>query len=130
MRLIKINRAVKKMKEIVADKALIAYCGLYCGACRKYLKEKCPGCAKNETATWCDIRKCCMENKYNSCADCKTFQNVSDCKKFNNLISKVIGFIFRSDRKACVNLIKDRGYHNFAEEMSLKKAQTIRKKLF
>ena len=32
------------LKPIVADKNLIAYCGLYCGACRSYLKGSCPGC--------------------------------------------------------------------------------------
>ena len=32
------------MKNIKADKAMIAVCGLYCGACRKYLMDKCPGC--------------------------------------------------------------------------------------
>ena len=30
----------------------IAFCGLYCGACRQYLKEKCPGCRKNEKAKY------------------------------------------------------------------------------
>lgn len=29
------------MKNIKADKQLIAACGLYCGACRKYLAGKC-----------------------------------------------------------------------------------------
>ena len=41
------------MKEIVADTNLIGYCGLYCGACKRYLKDKCPGCHKNEKAAWC-----------------------------------------------------------------------------
>lgn len=40
------------MKEIEADKNLIAACGLYCGACRKYLSAKCYGCHNNEKATW------------------------------------------------------------------------------
>ncbi len=31
------------MKEIVSDPKLVAYCGLYCGACKRYLQEKCPG---------------------------------------------------------------------------------------
>ncbi len=30
------------MKEIVQNTDLIAYCGLYCGACKSYLMEKCP----------------------------------------------------------------------------------------
>jgi hypothetical protein len=36
------------MKQIIADKNLVAYCGLYCGACNKYLDGKCPGCQKNK----------------------------------------------------------------------------------
>lgn len=46
------------MKNIESDKELIAACGLYCGACRKYLAEKCPGCRLNEKAAWCKIRSC------------------------------------------------------------------------
>ena len=75
------------MKNIVADTDLIAYCGLYCGACRKYLREKCPGCHENEKATWCKIRSCCDEHDYLSCADCQEFENILECKKFNNLIA-------------------------------------------
>ena len=29
-------------KEVKTDKELIAYCGLYCGACGKYMNDKCP----------------------------------------------------------------------------------------
>ena len=46
------------MKNIESDKELIAACGLYCGACRKYLAERCPGCRLNEKAAWCKIRSC------------------------------------------------------------------------
>lgn len=49
----------------------VAYCGLYCGACRKWKKGKCPGCYHNEKASWCEIRKCCRENDYATCADCQ-----------------------------------------------------------
>lgn len=34
------------MRAIVSNPALIANCGLCCGACKAYLKEKCPGCAE------------------------------------------------------------------------------------
>ena len=115
------------MKEIVADKNLIAYCGLYCGACRSYLKGKCPGCRENEKATWCDIRKCCMENSYASCADCASIEPMK-FKKYNTFISKVIGLLFNSDRNACLNRIREAGYDGFAGEMALNKMQTIRKK--
>mgnify|MGYP001174253203 CR=1 FL=1 len=45
---------------------LVAYCGLYCGQCTKYLKGKCPGCKENEKASWCKTRSCCIENDFAS----------------------------------------------------------------
>jgi len=116
------------MKEIVPDKNLIAYCGLYCGACGKYLNDKCLGCKENVKASWCKIRSCCIENKYSSCADCKTISSANDCKKFNNFISKIFAFIFKSDRNACINKIKECGYESFAEYMASNKLQSIKKK--
>lgn len=111
-------------KEIVADKNNIAFCGLYCGSCRSYLLGKCPGCSGNSKATWCKIRQCCLENKYLSCADCKMIE-LSECKKFNTFISKVIGVVLNSDRTACINRIKEKGYEAFASEMADSKRQTM-----
>ena len=96
----------------------IAYCGLYCEACGKYQKGKCPGCAGNEKATWCGIRKCCMTNDFKSCAECKTYTDLHDSKDFHNPISREIGFIFRSDRFGCIDYIKKNGYDNFAKHMA------------
>lgn len=47
-------------KTITASVERIAACGLYCGACRKYLKGKCLGCRQNDKAAWCKIRQCCQ----------------------------------------------------------------------
>ena len=113
--------------EVAKDVNLIAKCGLYCAACGKYQKGKCPGCTKNESASWCKVRSCCIANGYRSCADCKEFENAMDCKKFNNAISKIFGFVFRSDRNACIKLIKEKGYENFALHMSGNKLQSIRR---
>jgi len=118
---------VTNQKEIVADKSLIAFCGLYCGACRSYLKGKCPGCKDNVNATWCKVRQCCMENKFQSCADCTTIELMA-CKKYNNFISKAFGYIFNSDRSACINRIMEIGYADFADEMANNKRQTIKRK--
>ena len=115
------------MKEITADRKLIAYCGLYCGACRKYIKEKCPGCQKNEKASWCKVRICCMENSYKSCADCQIVSDLKDCKKLNNFIAKLFALILRSDRNTCIEFIREKGYDEFAQEMSEKKMMTIKK---
>ena len=112
---------------IVADKELIGYCGLYCGACKRYLGGKCPGCAKNEKALWCKTRSCCKEKKISSCADCTDFASASDCKKFNNLFSKMFGLIFRSNRQGCIDRIKKVGLEKFAAEMAGKKKHSLPK---
>ena len=113
------------MKEIIADTKLIAACGLYCGACRKYRMDKCPGCHENEKASWCKIRKCCKEKAIHTCAECK--MNVRECKSYNNLISKICEFIFRSDRPACIRFIRENGEQAFAEEMTRRGEQTMKK---
>ena len=115
------------MKEIVSNPNLVAYCGLYCGACRKYLNEKCPGCHENKGATWCKIRSCCTESHFSSCADCNQFQDPTECRKFNNVISKIFGLIFRSDRAACITQIREIGVQGHADKMANLKQHTIRK---
>jgi hypothetical protein len=115
------------MKEVEQDKNLIAFCGLYCGSCGKYLNHKCPGCNENVKATWCKVRSCCLENKYSSCADCTTFSNAKDCKKFNNIFSKFFALVFGSDRNACINMIREQGYDSFAEYMTKNKLQSLKK---
>jgi hypothetical protein len=106
------------MKQVVADAGLVAYCGLYCGGCRAYLSGRCKGCGKNEKAAWCKIRRCGIDNKYSSCADCADFNDVNNCKKFNNTISKLFAFIFRSNRKACIEQIRSKGIKKHAEIMA------------
>jgi hypothetical protein len=115
------------MKPIVADKSLVAYCGIYCGACKKYLSGSCPGCHENEKASWCKVRSCCMENGYASCAGCIEFSNPMDCKKFNNFFSKFFALIFRSDREAGISKIKDSGYEEYAAFMASNKLPVIRR---
>lgn len=114
------------MKEIVADAGLVAHCGLYCGACGKYLKGRCGGCHENELATWCKVRSCCRQEGYSSCAVCGTYADPRDCTKFNNFMSKAIGFVLRSDRRACILQVRDLGLLRHAENMALHKRQTIR----
>lgn len=113
------------MKSIEAKKELIAACGLYCGACRKYLLGKCPGCHKNQNVTWCKIRSCVQSQSYNSCAECTKY--VTECKIYSNLIGKIFAFIFKSDRPACIQYIREHGEQAFAEEMTRRKCQTMKK---
>jgi hypothetical protein len=115
------------MKQIVADQSLVAYCGLYCGACGSYLKGKCPGCVKNEKASWCKVRSCCIANKYASCADCGQVPDIMDCGKFNNFVSKIFAVVLRSNRPACIRAIKQDGREAFAKDMAAKKTMTIKR---
>jgi hypothetical protein len=115
------------MKPVVADVNLVAYCGLYCGACGAYRRGRCPGCHENHKATWCKVRACCREHGYASCADCGEIADPGDCRKFNNLISKLFGLIFRSDRRACILQIRQQGLPVHAELMAASQAHTIRR---
>ena len=104
----------------------VAYCGLYCGACKSQLKGKCPRCYGNEKATWCEIRKCCNEHGYATCADCQLMR-LKECKKYNNIFAKVIGFVSRTDRSKCIDRIKAIGVAEFAAEMKLAGRMTIKR---
>jgi hypothetical protein len=114
-------------KEVTVDTNLIAYCGLYCAACRSHISGKCPGCRENVKASWCQIRKCCKESNLQSCAGCN-LANVNDCNKFNNFISRIFAFIFKSDRAACIQNIREKGYNAFAVDMARNKMQSIKRK--
>ena len=116
------------MNAITVNAELVAHCGLYCGACGAYLKGRCPGCHENRKATWCKVRSCCTERKQATCAECTDYPNAMDCRKFNNGISKVIGFLLRSDRAACIRQIKQLGVKGHAEDMAQNKRQTIKPK--
>ena len=115
------------MKSIVADPDLVAFCGLYCGACRAYLREQCPGCQKNDKATWCKIRACCLAASYATCADCTTHADPKLCPKFNNAIAKLFGLLFRSDRQACIRQIHAKGRAGHAADMARLRRHTIRR---
>ena len=113
------------MRTIVADERLIAACGLYCGAWRRYLQEKCPGCRANEKAKWCKVRTCNLEHSHRSCADCAEFSEVKDCKKHNNWIAGLFGLIFRSNRAACIDRLRAIGTKVFAAEMAAAKRHSL-----
>ena len=116
------------MKEIPVKSELVSYCGLYCGSCSKYQKGKCPGCQGNEKATWCKIRKCCIEKGINSCAECDSYTDVKDCKMFDNFVARMFEFVFKSDRKEGVKMIKELGYEDFAKYMAENKLVSMKKK--
>jgi len=111
--------------EVKVDTKLIAACGLYCGACKKHLKGKCPGCAKNEKASWCKVRGCCKERGYATCAECKEFPDPRECAKFNNLIARAFGLIFNSDRARCIESLRTIGPDQYAATMARDRKQSL-----
>jgi hypothetical protein len=116
------------MKDVVVDKNLVAYCGLYCGACGAYLKGRCPGCQGNVKAKWCHIRACCGEHARTSCADCREFPEPNDCRKFNNLMARVIGIVLNSNRRACVLKLREVGLEEYAAFMAGQKRPSLRRR--
>lgn len=117
---------MKNEVDITKDENLIAYCGLYCGACPRFLKGKCNGCKENNPS-WCKVKPCNLENNYTSCADCKQFDSVSDCKIFNPLLIRFGELVSRTSRKAGIQLIKDKGRTEFVNLMAENKLVSIKK---
>ena len=115
------------MNDISVNTELVSYCGLYCGSCSKYIKGKCEGCAKNEKATWCKIRKCCIEKGISFCAQCDAYSDLKDCKMFDNFVARMFEFVFKSDRKAGIKMIKETGYEDFAKFMTENKLVSMKK---
>lgn len=116
------------MSESVEGKSeRVAFCGLYCGECGAYKRGRCPGCAENAKATWCKVRSCCLTEHRDSCAECVEHPDPNACGKFNNWIARVFGFVFRSDRAACVRRIREVGRDAYAREMGAAGRQTIKR---
>ena len=112
------------------DPSLVAYCGLYCGTCKRLQSGKCSGCKENSKASWCKIRKCNMENGFANCSEC-TITALEECKDLNNAIGKIYAYLFKTDRLASLQYIKENGAENYVEkmvdlgQMALKRKQKI-----
>ena len=117
------------MQEIPVNADLVASCGLYCGACKSYLKGKCPGCRGNSKATWCKVRSCCEGKQLKSCAECAEFPVPRACKKFNNFMSRLFGLLFNSDRAACIAQIRQLGHEGHSKAMAEMRTQTIKRSI-
>ena len=115
------------MSAIQANAELVAHCGLYCGACKSSLGGKCKGCHENAKATWCKVRSCCTDKQIKTCAECTEFADPQACTKFNNVMSRLFGFVFNSDRAACIAQIKKIGLDGHANAMAKSGSQTIKR---
>ena len=103
----------EETKEVI-----LAYCGLVCSQCGMYTKGRCQGChSEKPMNVGCKVKPCAMEKGLSSCAECRDFSNLKECKKLNNFVSKIIGFIFRSDRIGNLNQVRQVGLERFKEEV-------------
>lgn len=116
------------MGSLPPDVEKIAACGLYCGACRRHLAGKCPGCAGNEQAWWCKIRTCVTDKGITSCAECREHPTFVTCKRLNNLPAKIIALLLDSDRPACLRAIRDDGPRAYAQRMAALRRQSLPRK--
>lgn len=107
-----------ELVPIRIDPELVSACGLYCGSCRSYLKGRCPGCAKNEKASWCKVRTCNLERGSSTCAQCTEHLDPSSCRKFSNPIASVFGFVFNTDRAAGIRMIREQGLEDYVGRMA------------
>jgi hypothetical protein len=112
-------------KQVNKDENLIAYCGLYCGACPSFISGKCDGCRTNSAKSAvvykaCKVKPCCVENEFFSCADCTICTSTKECKKYNPLLLKIASWVESSDRSKAVEMIKTNGRAEFVAFMTEK----------
>lgn len=96
---------------------ILAYCGLVCSDCGAHVKGRCRGCHSDKPMNkGCKVKPCAQEKNCTTCAGCGDFENLKECKKLNNWISKIFALIFRSDRIANLNRIREVSLDKFKEE--------------
>jgi len=109
-------------KELKIDKNLIAPCGMNCGLCLGYLREKnhCPGCnlANNLEQAFCG--KCVIKNCQNLAKTKSKF--CYECEKFPCLRMRQLDKRYRTRYNTSflenLNQIKTNGLEKFVAEQS------------
>lgn len=96
------------------DGKIVAYCGLVCSDCGAFKKLKCCGCHSDKPMFRnCPVRKCAMDANFDTCAQCGEFKELRCCRKLNNFVSKLMGFMFRTDRMGNLERIREIGLEKF-----------------
>ncbi|MGD2206418.1 MAG: DUF3795 domain-containing protein [Anaerolineae bacterium] len=90
----------------------IAACGLFCENCGSYRRGRCAGCADGGGFKGCKIRICVTDRGYTTCAECDEMES---CQHLHSFVSKVMGFIFRSDRPGNLRYLQQHGPEAFVE---------------
>lgn len=82
-----------------------------------YVKGKCRGChSEKPMHSRCKVKACCLDRQYVTCAECDQFADLKQCGKLHNLISRIFGLIFRTDRIGNLSRIREIGIDRFARE--------------
>ena len=120
-------------KQIVSSENLISYCGFYCGACPTYISGKCEGCRGDSAKCAvgvknCQVKQCCVENDFFTCADCTKFPTTRECKKYNPLSIKFGEWVSSTSRGKAIELIREKGRVEFLAYMMDKQWVTVKTK--
>ena len=114
---------ITEIGKIGENEQLVAYCGIYCKACPSFKSGKCEGCRGDSPKCAngyksCQVRPCCIENGFFTCADCTIYASTKECKKYNPLLLKIAAWIESSDRSKAIALIKEKGLPEFTAFMN------------
>jgi hypothetical protein len=61
------------------------------------------------------VKKCATGKGIECCGTCGDFPDLRDCRKLNNFVSKVFGFVFRSNRIGNLEAIRQAGVAAFLQ---------------
>jgi len=116
------NKQQNQSEQMTDNEQLIAYCGLYCKFCPTFMSGKCEGCRINSLKgsvlyKKCQVKPCCVENGFFTCADCTVYTSTKECKKYNPLLLKIASWVESSDRSKAIEMIKTKGRTEFAAFM-------------
>jgi hypothetical protein len=105
--------------SVTFDKSLIAPCGMNCGTCMAFLREKnkCPGCRVFSIDKAISIQRCIIPNcnyldetTSKFCYDCEKFP----CKRLKQL-DKRYRTKYRTSFIENLTMIKEKGFDSFLE---------------
>jgi hypothetical protein len=96
---------------------IVGYCGLVCSHCGAFRRGRCEGChSERPMFRGCPVKPCAAGRGYSTCAGCTEFADLRQCHKLHNLISRIVGLIFRSDRIGNLCRIREIGLEAFKAE--------------
>ncbi len=95
----------------------IGCCGALCGTCPVLKEQACKGCKigyedgnRDISKARCKIKVCCINKKYQSCADCLEYDT---CSVLNDFYNKN-GYKYRKYKQA-TDYIRKHEYEDFLE---------------